>query len=238
MPRLLFLWNRRPRNRSFQPARIVSLDICAQPMGHRVQRFRYRGFSTPYDAAAGLRGGGLFCRGLCSRGQSKRNFRGFLRPDNSSFGPIREDSIRIRAQVVLAGVPSRKFKMSVGVSVRRVRMHPVRGLNGHAGIRDRFAMPVEHCPFHRAQATGKLRMRGNARRQRHQTREYQNGESNQNSFHSAPRNGSRMQFYAQPTRAIGMNPWECYRNATPVRLYQRNHGTKDSRRTAKRPSFH
>jgi hypothetical protein len=44
-----FFWrNRRPRNRSFQPARVVSSDRRVQPMGPPVQKFRYRGCSTWY----------------------------------------------------------------------------------------------------------------------------------------------------------------------------------------------
>jgi hypothetical protein len=47
-PGSFFLWNRRPRNRSFQPALGVSPNECAGAMGHRIQKFRYRGFSTWY----------------------------------------------------------------------------------------------------------------------------------------------------------------------------------------------
>src|SRR5271156_5045659 len=38
-PGSFFFWNRRPRNRSFQPAHVVSLYLRPQPIGHPVHIF-------------------------------------------------------------------------------------------------------------------------------------------------------------------------------------------------------
>lgn len=90
--------------------------------------------------------------------------------------------------------------------MRGVRVHSVRSLNGYARVRDCFAVPVENGAFHGAQAAGKLRVSRRTERQRRQTRQNENGKNDKSSFHSAPRNASKMQFYAWPARAIETNP--------------------------------
>jgi hypothetical protein len=45
-PGSFFLWNRRPRNRSFQPAQPFSAYSQLEPMALAVQKFQYAGFGT------------------------------------------------------------------------------------------------------------------------------------------------------------------------------------------------
>src|SRR5580698_10937968 len=45
-PAPFFLWNRRPRNRSFQPAHPFSPFRHLEPMARPVQKFQYAGFGT------------------------------------------------------------------------------------------------------------------------------------------------------------------------------------------------
>lgn len=45
-PGSFFLWNRRPRNRSFQPAHPFSPFRQLEPMARPVQKFQYAGFGT------------------------------------------------------------------------------------------------------------------------------------------------------------------------------------------------
>lgn len=92
------------------------------------------------------------------------DFRGFFGPDDRALGPIREDSIRVRAQVVLSSGPSRKFEMSTSVGMRCVGVRAVGGLNGHARVCDGLPVRVIHSPFDRSESARKLRLSRSAER--------------------------------------------------------------------------
>src|SRR5450631_2706939 len=79
-------------------------------------------------------------------------------------------------------------------------------------------MTIQHSSLNRAQATRKLSVRRKAESCRSENRHNQSSENDRSSFHSAPRNVSRMQSYAPLSRALETNPPKCSPNATPVRV--------------------